>query len=84
MSEVMRAHTLLSLLKSPMLLKAERMWLLSGVMIHRDILAKEASLEEESRLVIQILETHRTLALDDVVRVLNTIADVFNKRINDD
>lgn len=51
---------------------------------YRDILAKEASLEEESRLVIQILETHRTLASDDVVRVLNTIADVFNKRISDD
>lgn len=51
---------------------------------YRDILAKEASLEEESRLVIQILETHRTLVSDDVVRVLNTIADVFNKRISDD
>lgn len=51
---------------------------------YRDILAKEASLAEESRLVIQILETHRTLASDDVVRVLNTIADVFTKRIGDD
>lgn len=51
---------------------------------YRNILAKEASLEEESRLVIQILETHRTLTLVDVVRVLNTIAGVFIKRINDD
>lgn len=51
---------------------------------YRDILAKEASLKEESRLVIQILETHRTLTSDDVVKVLNTIAGVFTKRIGDD
>ena len=51
---------------------------------YRDILAKEASLAEESRLVIQILETHRTLTSDDVVRVLSTIADIFTKRIGDD
>ncbi len=50
---------------------------------YRDILAKEAMFEEESRLVIQILETHRTLTSDDVIRVLNTITDVFSKRIND-
>ena len=54
------------------------------LLYYRDILAKEASLEEESRLVVQILETHRTLTSADVVRVLSTIADVFTKRMGDD
>lgn len=51
---------------------------------YRDVLAKEALLEEESRLVIQILETHRTLTSDDVIKVLNAITDVLTERINDD
>ena len=54
------------------------------LLYYRDILAKEASLEEESRLVVQILETHRVMTSTDVVRVLSTIADVFTKRIGDD
>lgn len=49
---------------------------------YRDILAKEASLVKDSRLVIQILETHRALTSDNVLRVLNTITDVFTKRIS--
>ncbi len=54
------------------------------LLYYRDILAKEASLAEESRLVVQILETHRNLTLTDVVRGLSTIADVFTKRMSDD
>lgn len=54
------------------------------LLYYRDILVKETSLEEESRLVVQILETHRTLTSADVVRVLSTIADVFTKRMGDD
>lgn len=51
---------------------------------YRDILAKEAALAEESRLILQIIETHRTLVFTAVVKVLNTIADVFTKRIVDE
>lgn len=51
---------------------------------YRDILAKESSLAEDSRLVIQILETHRALTSDDVERILGVITDVFTKRISDD
>lgn len=54
------------------------------LLYYRDILAKEASLAEKSRLVVQILETHRNLTLTDVVRGLSTIADVFTKRMSDD
>ena len=50
----------------------------------RDILAKEATLAEESRLILQIIETRRTLVSTAVVKVLNTIADVFTKRIADE
>ena len=50
----------------------------------RDILAKEAALAEESRLILQIIETRRTLVSTAVVKVLNTIADVFTKRIADE
>ena len=51
---------------------------------YRDILAKEAALAEESRLILQIIETHRTLVSTAVVKVLNTIADEFTKRIADE
>lgn len=51
---------------------------------YRDILAKEATLKEESRLVIQILETHRALTSADVIRVISTITDVLTKRISND
>lgn len=54
------------------------------LIFYRDFLAKEASFEKDSRLVLQILETHRTLTSDDVVRVLRTTMDVFTKRICDD
>lgn len=51
---------------------------------YRDILAKEASLEEDSRLVIQILETHGALTSKTVVKALKIITDVLSQRINDD
>ena len=50
----------------------------------RDILAKEAALAEESRLILQIIETRRTLVSTAEVKVLNTVADVFTKRIADE
>lgn len=51
---------------------------------YRDILAKEASLEEDSRLVIQILETHGALTSKTVVKAMKIITDVLSQRINDD
>lgn len=51
---------------------------------YRDILAKETTLAEESRLILQIIETRRTLVSTAVVKVLNTVADVFTKRIADE
>ena len=51
---------------------------------YRDILAKEATLAEESRLILQKIETRRTLVSTAEVKVLNTIADEFTKRIADE
>lgn len=49
-----------------------------------DVLSGEINKEEDSRLVLQILETHKSLTSSDIIRVFTTISDVFSKRMNDD
>ena len=51
---------------------------------YADVLRNEIEREEDSRLVVQILETHRTVTSSDVLNVLQTISDVFSKRLTDD
>lgn len=49
-----------------------------------DVLNNEIERAEDSRLVVQILETNRSVASSDVLKVLQTISDVFSKRLTDD
>ena len=51
---------------------------------YADILRNEVEREEDSRLVVQILETNRSVTYSDVLKVLQTISDVFSKRLTDD
>lgn len=51
---------------------------------YADVIRKEIEREEDSRLVVQILETNRSVASSDVHKVLQTISDVFSKRLTDD
>lgn len=51
---------------------------------YADVLNDEINKEEDSRLVLQILETHKSLTSSDVIRVFTTISDVFSKRMSDD
>ena len=51
---------------------------------YADVLRNEIEREEESRLVVQILETNRSVTSSDVLKVLQTISDVFSKRLTDD
>ena len=51
---------------------------------YADVLRNEIEREEESRLVVQILETNRSVPFYDVLKVLQTISDVFSKRLTDD
>ena len=51
---------------------------------YADVLRNEIEREEESRLVVQILETNRSVTSYDVLKVLQTISDVFSKRLTDD
>ncbi len=51
---------------------------------YSDVLRNEIQREEESRLVVQILETNRSVTSSDVLKVLQTILDVFSKRLTDD
>lgn len=51
---------------------------------YADVLNNEIERAEDSRLVVQILETNRTVASTDVLKVLQTISDVFSKRLTDD
>ncbi len=51
---------------------------------YADVLNNEIELAEDSRLVVQILETNRSVASADVLKVLQTISDVFSKRLTDD
>lgn len=51
---------------------------------YADVLRKEMEREEDSRLVVQILETNRSVTTSDVLKVLQTISDVFSKRLTDD
>lgn len=51
---------------------------------YADVLRNEIEREEESRLVVQILETNRSVTFYDVLKVLHTISDVFSKRLTDD
>ncbi len=48
------------------------------------VLRNEIEREEDSRLVVQILETNRAVTSSDVLKVLQTILDVFSKRLTDD
>lgn len=47
---------------------------------YNDILKKELARAADSRLVMQILDTHRLLNLSEVLRVLSVITDVFTER----
>ena len=51
---------------------------------YADVLRNEIEREEESRLVVQILETNRSVTSYDVLKVLQTISDEFSKRLTDD
>lgn len=51
---------------------------------YADVLNNEIERAEDSRLVVQILETNRSIASADVLKVLQTISYVFSKRLTDD
>ena len=51
---------------------------------YADVLRNEIEREEDSRLVVQILETSRSVTSSEVLKVLQTISDVFSKRLIDD
>lgn len=51
---------------------------------YADVLNNEIERAEDSRLVVQILETNRSVASADALKVLQTISDVFSKRLTDD
>lgn len=51
---------------------------------YADVLLNEIEREEDSRLVVQILETNRSVTSSDVLKVLQTISDVFSKRLTED
>lgn len=51
---------------------------------YAEVLRNEIEREEDSRLVVQILETNRSVSSADVLKVLQTISDVFLKRLTDD
>lgn len=51
---------------------------------YADVLCNEIEREEDSRLVVQILETNRAVASSDILKVLRTISNVFSKRLTDD
>ena len=51
---------------------------------YADVLRNEIEREEDSRLVVQILETNRSVTSSDVLKVLQTISDVFSKRLTHD
>ena len=51
---------------------------------YADILRNEIEREEDSRLVAQIFETSRSVTSSEVLKVLQTISDVFSKRMTDD
>ena len=51
---------------------------------YADVLCNEIEREEDSRLVVQILETSRSVTSSEVLKVLQTISDVFSKILTDD
>lgn len=51
------------------------------LIFYRDILRKEVSLEEDSRLMLQMLETHSVLNASCITRVFKTMIGVFDNRI---
>ena len=54
------------------------------IVYYADVLRNEIEHEEDSRLVVQILETSRSVTSSEVLKVLQTISDVFSKRLTDD
>lgn len=54
------------------------------IVYYADVLNNEIERAEDSRLVVQILETNRSVASADVLKVLQTISDVFSTRLTDD
>ncbi len=50
---------------------------------YNDVLLTEIEREEDSRLVVQVLETSRSVKSSDVLKALQTISDVFSKRLTD-
>lgn len=57
---------------------------LEQIAYYADVLRNEIEREEDSRLVVQILETNRSVTSSDVLKVLQTISDVFSKKLTDD
>lgn len=53
------------------------------LMFYRDALACEMARAEDSRLLMQILETHPHLTYADVMAALHTVMDVFIMRLSD-
>lgn len=50
------------------------------IVFYNNVLKKELSLAENSRLVTQILDTNRLLKSEDIVKALSVITDVFTAR----
>lgn len=51
---------------------------------YANVLRNEIERAEDSRLIIQVLETNRAVTSSDVLKVLQTISDIFSKRLNND
>lgn len=51
------------------------------VSFYRDVIAREVSMAEESRLIVQMLDTNRTLSSAEIIKALRVIVDVFDKRL---
>lgn len=54
------------------------------ISFYLEAIKKEAELEEDSRLVTQIVGTKPSVSSEEIVRVLMTVVDVFTKRLQDD
>lgn len=52
------------------------------VSYYRDVIDREVSLAEESRLIVQMLDTNRTLSSAEIIKALHAIVDVFDKRLS--
>ncbi|MCM1501383.1 MAG: hypothetical protein NC115_01795 [Bacteroidales bacterium] len=51
---------------------------------YHNILTVELQSADESRLIMQMIETNRTLSLAEVSGALTTISNIFKTRLDDD